>query len=646
MTRAQARHATGSRQGPDTPQIGLGWREFTQSLGRNRVTIVAVLLVAVQVWWKSNALAHSYFQQDDFQFTARALEHRLGYGYLFRLEAGQLTPGSFAAMWVLARVSLYDWGLWGGTMLALQTLAGLAMLRALRTLCGNRPAILVPLAVFLFTPLTLSNMTWFAAGIIAIPLQIAIPMAVDAHVRYVRGRRVRHAVLAGFWTLFGMAFYEKAAVIALLLFALTSAFLMAGGWRRAMAHSLRQYWQIWAGYATLILADVAVYLYQLGASPVGPRAAASAETLSFGANLITKTFVPGALGGPWVWGDVGGARGLSATPAGLLWAAWVAAALIVGVSLWFRRHAWRSWAILLGWLVVADVVPIAVGRLSFFGLALAQESHYVADAAAVLAICLALAFLPVDGERDAYRARLPWRWPARLAATAALVIFAAGSAWSMSTFVDDERPQVDRSYIATASAALAAAPQGSVIINQNVPAEVLDPFLAGSNGYSHQSHVLGPLAAKLRTQQIRWTYAPDGKIDNLMIFDSLGRLHPVVVAGATSPPRHGCYLPTTRGVVIPLTGIGPAGGQGWTMRIGYFGNPDIQLAISFGGYVHLVTLPASGLSQAYLQVQGGGSSVLIRKITPGGGVCIGDVAIGRLQPSPTATSIPAWPVPG
>src|SRR5260370_34739906 len=102
-------------------------------------------------------------------FTARAIESPLSGGYLFRIEAGHLDPAGFGLMWLLARISAYDWGLWGGTMLVLQTLAGLAMWRALRTIFGNRPAILAPLGVYLFTPLTLSTMSWFSAGIIPYP---------------------------------------------------------------------------------------------------------------------------------------------------------------------------------------------------------------------------------------------------------------------------------------------------------------------------------------------------------------------------------------------------------------------------------------------------------------------------------------------
>jgi len=63
---------------------------------------------------------------------------------------------------------------------------------------------------------------------------------------------------------------------------------------------------------------------------------------------------------------------------------------VIIASLWYRRRAWPAWIILLGWLVVVDIVPVVLGRLAVFGIPLATQTAYVADAAPVLAICLAI----------------------------------------------------------------------------------------------------------------------------------------------------------------------------------------------------------------------------------------------------------------
>ncbi len=638
----ESRSPAGSQAGQGDRQPGLGWEGFRETIYRNRVTLGAILIIAIQVLWKANVLAHSYFQQDDFEFTARGLDHHLSLGYLFRIGAGQLTPGSWLVVWILVRVSTYDWGLFGGTMLVLQTLAGLAMLRALRTLVGDRPIILFPLAVCLFTPLTIANMAWFAAGISAIPLQIAIPMAVDAHVRYVRGGRARHAIAAGFWTLFGMAFYLKGGAVPLLLFALTSAFLVEGGWRKTMLKTIRRYWPAWAIYTALLAIQVAVYISRLHTSSVTPRVPHAPSDLSyFGLDLVTKTFVPGAFGGPWGWATFGAApEPFADAPTGLMVAAWAAAVVVIGASLWFRRHAWRAWAILFGWLIVADVIPVAAGRIGLTGRLLGLQTRYVADAVPVLAICLALAFLPLLGERDAHRAVLPDNRLLPAVTGAALGVFLLGSIWSVNGFLEGLRANVARSYIATANAALKAMPQRTVILNQVVPATILNPVLAGSGGYSYESRIFDPLLRKLH-KKIIWTSRPEGKIPKIMIFDTLGRLEQAVVVGPTSLRPQECHSPTVRGVKLPLSRTVPP--RKSTMQIGYYANRDVIVDVFFAGHTSVVTLPRSNLTNVYLQVQGSGSSVRIKKLTPGRGACIGSVTIGVFQPGPFVVPIPAAP---
>src|SRR5205807_1194400 len=81
-----------------------------------------------------------------------------------------------------------------GWLVAMRALAGLALLRALRTLFGNRMALLLPLAVFLFTPIALTDLSWWAVGCQAVPVQLALAMAVDQHVRYIRTGRIRNVV--------------------------------------------------------------------------------------------------------------------------------------------------------------------------------------------------------------------------------------------------------------------------------------------------------------------------------------------------------------------------------------------------------------------------------------------------------------------
>jgi hypothetical protein len=140
------------------------------------------------------------------------------------LSAGHMAPLGFAISWVLAHIALYNWPLTCIVILALVAAACFALLRVLRTLFGARPAILIPLAVYLFCPLALAAVDWWSVAVQTLPLELSIFLAVDAHVRYVRTGRMRMAVAAAGWLLLGLATVQKGAVTPLLLFALTSGF--------------------------------------------------------------------------------------------------------------------------------------------------------------------------------------------------------------------------------------------------------------------------------------------------------------------------------------------------------------------------------------------------------------------------------------
>src|ERR1700735_4367154 len=189
---------------PAPPSTG----EAAEWISRNAITVAAVALIVVQLWWKAGLLSHFYFRQDDFQILDHALASRFSGTYLITIDGGHLMPGGLALAWVLARVSLYDWTLASLVILAMLAAASLALLRLLRTLFGSRPAILIPLTIYLFTPLTVPGLSFWATTLNWLPLQLAILMAADAHIRYVRTGRFRHAAVAAAWLALGMLFGE------------------------------------------------------------------------------------------------------------------------------------------------------------------------------------------------------------------------------------------------------------------------------------------------------------------------------------------------------------------------------------------------------------------------------------------------------
>lgn len=583
---------------------------------------------------KAVALSHSYFQQDDFAVMAKATAGPFGFGYLFQSYAGHLMPGMFAIAWVLARVSAYNWGLASGTVLVIAALAGLGMLKALRTLCGERPLILLPLAVYLFTPLTVPALTWWTAGLGEVPLELAIIMAVDQHARYVRDGRLRNAIFAASWVVFGLAFNERANALPVLLLALTSAFFIGGGWLRAIVRTLRRHWPAWSMYLAAMAADIAIYVLQLNAAHEPLRAPTSVGTGATVAwDLLKNTMVPGALGGPWKWTPITpGSYAVAAPPALLVAVAWIAAAAIVTGSIVYRRHAWRAWAILLGWLAVADIIPVEAGRVAFFGTILGFETRYVADAVPVLAICLALAVLPVAGERHAYRSGIPANFPAAAVSGFVAGAFLIGSLWSVISF-EDVTNSAARSYISNAQAGIAAAKPATTVLDSSAPNSIIDAELFGKYGRVQQ--VLSPLTSRVPPgSRIRWIPRPVGTIPDLQTFDNQGNLVPIAVVWPylVASPRPGaprCTAVTSRGVTIPLIPNptwAPYPNLVWTLAIGYVSGPGVRLAVTYAGQHAQVTL-AHGLGNTYVTVRGSATRLVLRNLGPGG-VCVGTVQVG------------------
>src|SRR5882724_8217230 len=117
------------------------------------VTAVAVALIGVQLLLKGTLLAGGYFRQDDYHYLDRAAASGFGWSYLMLVDSGHLLPLGQLIAWLQARLALYDWPVTAGVILLLLAAASFAMLRMLLTIFGKRPGILIPLGIFLFSPL-------------------------------------------------------------------------------------------------------------------------------------------------------------------------------------------------------------------------------------------------------------------------------------------------------------------------------------------------------------------------------------------------------------------------------------------------------------------------------------------------------------
>ncbi len=601
---------------------------------KNSVIVAGVALIVVQLGWKAYLLSHFYFRQDDFQLLDHALSSGFTIRYLFTIGPEQLAPAGRVFTWILVRISVYDWTLASACTIILLAAASVAMLRLLLLIFGRRAAILIPLIVFLFTPLTLPGLSFWTTTLLWLPLQLTMILAVSAHIRYLRSGSAAHAIAAAAWLVTGMLFDELGVLVPVLLFALTSAFFAPGRWRQAVGLTLRRYWRAWVLYGCVAAAYAVVYLVRLPTSvqqPTSPPGFSS--VLALASTMLRVSFVPAALGGPWHWSAHGGSYGYAAQTPVLTQISWVVAVLVIAASVRYRRHAWRAWVILAGWILLADLLPVVFSRLTELpATQLGTDLHYVADSAPVLAICVGLAFLPVIGEEQPYRAARPKSFPRGVAPLTLVGLFVLGSFWSGGSYISQTSSTVTRSYIAIARLALARARPGTVIITGTTPATVMFARFLGTAAQTSQ--VLAPLAPT--GSGIRFTTAPKGVIRNLMVFTGRGTLRPAVDVGATSVSpagQAGCWPLLSQPTRIPLRASLFA--YGWIVRVRYSG-PATVMQLRFGTAVREARLLA-GAHDLYVPVIGKGSAVVVRRLNPGAPVCISSVTVGLVSlTKPTA----------
>jgi hypothetical protein len=638
----------------------------------NWVRVTAVLLTGAQVWWMSSLLSHAYFKLDDFYLVERAASNGLGWNYLMWINAGHLNiVGNFLA-WVMTRISPYDWTLASAVTLVLLAVAGLTLYRMLRTLFGEHPGILLLFAIYLLSPLAFAGLSWWTVVLEVLPLEIATFCAVTAHVHYLRTRRWRHLAVATLWLVIGMAASDKGVVVPLLLLAVSSAVVTKDSWRRALLVTLREYWRAWALYGAAMVAYVTVYLVQLSTSSKAPGLpGSSGGVFEFAWTLLRDTFVPGMLGGPWRWFAVG-EYGVANPPPGLAWAAVVVAALIIGVSVIGRMRTWRLWVILAGWIIVADILPVLLGRGEILpGQFLGQETRYVMEVPGIATLIIGLAFLPLASVKPA-AARMaaastaeastaaagtdgaaaataivaktqPTLSPGRAATAAIVAIMTAvliGSLWSFHAYVTNTTSAPARSFFATARLALAEAPSGTLILNAPIPSDVLGGLFLGPAGQT--ARVMAPLTGQAGP---RFAVQPAGTLDRLMEFDGWGRLVSASILGTASRPlrsRQSCWPQTAGGeVIVRLQGLPD---QPTELRIGYAAGSAGQVQVTYAGQTQSLDLQ-HGLHQAFLPVNGIDDTVVVTGMDPSQ-LCIGDVQVGVLLPSATGPAIPALAVNG
>lgn len=605
-----------------------GWPDLLTRNPGTVVTVGAAVLIAAQLVLRGWIAAQGWFHLDDLVFVSRAERVPFGWDYLLHDHAGHVMPGGYVLVSLLTALVPLHWPAVVALNLLWQLLIGLAMFRLLVTLFGRRPAVLLPMAVFTTTSLTLPASVWWAAALNQLPLQLAMLLALTWHVRWLRGRRGADLVRTVAAVLGGLLFSEKTLLVLPLLLVVTVAWFGTGGPRERLAGVWRRYRAAWISLGVVGVLYAGWYVLTVPSPMRGDPAGGGLATL-LGIGPL-RAVLPGLLGGPWTWEQRPPTLSTAAPPT---WAAVLACVVGLGVvvaTVLAHRGAVRAWLLVAGWLVV-DYALVAGSRGQVLDVAVfAREYRYVTDAAPVVVLALGLACLPV---RDAPEVLRPRRGgpAARLrgvvtgrsapaAAAATCLVLLAGSVVSGIGYAQGWRVNPARDWVATARADLAANP-GVVLVDTQVPDAVMWRLLGPY--YTLDSAVLAAAP-----EQPRFLAEGESSPD-LRMLDDTGALVRAWVPPTTSAPpgpAPGCGYRLGAGpVLVPLRT--PVDDGRWMIRIAYLSAAENTAVLRAGGRTVQVQLPA-GLADVFVPVSGQIGSVGLELRDPTRSVCVGQVEVG------------------
>lgn len=582
-------------------------------------------LIAVQLGIRAVLAFGGYFYWDDLILIGKAGTHNLlSPAYLLDDHDGHVMPAAFLVAGAITRLAPLDWTWPAISLVMLQLLASLALLRALHVILGWRPVILIPLTFALFTPLGVPGFAWWAAALNSLPMLAALSWVCADAILLVRTGNQRYA-LTGLLVYFGgLLFFEKAAVIPFVAFAV-AALVQHVRHDRPFGAALLAVWRtglrLWIGAMALTVAWVALYL-----AVVNQRRWSSDLLMTWDLLLrsITHGIVPGLAGGPWHWDRWAPASPWATPPALVMALGWLVLAAVLAVSLVRKARIVPVWLTAIGYAVACQV-PIYLMRSSKqTALELAQTLRYLPDLVIVLALLAAVALSAPNRPEGPRRLDAS---PKRAAVTAGLAaLFVASSLFSTATFLTSWRDNPAQPYLQNAEAGLASAHASSdaPLLDQEVDPLVLQRVAAPENLASHMFALLRdrPEFASATTQ--------------LRMLDSSGRLVKARVTWvrtiAPGPmPQCGYFAQPDKPARLILSG--PLLPADWTVELNYLANSDgsMTLAMPEGPDVKVPVHP--GLNRVFARLPGAGDAITVRANTTALALCIASGPVGFLAPA-------------
>jgi hypothetical protein len=578
------------------------------------------LLIVAQLGIRGVLAFQGYFYWDDLILIARAGTHNLlAPAYLFDDHDGHVMPAAFLVAGGIAKLAPFSWIGPAISLVVMQLVASLAILRALHVILGWRPVLLIPLTFALFSPLTLPAFAWWSAALNALPMIAAMAWVCADAILLTRTGNQRYALSGTLVFLLGLTFFEKAAVIPFVAFAIAALLAYVLGDRSALKTTWCGGMRLWIASGALTAAWIGIYLLVVDQRRWTLDIPMTGDLL---VRSMTHGIVPGLIGGPWQWERWAPSSPWALPQWPVMVVGWLVLAAVIAISVARKEHARLLWLAAAAY-VVACQLPIYLMRSSrFTAIELAQTLRYLPDLAVVLTLLAAIGFCAPN---RATSARLDASRPRAVAVVACAAVFVVSCVYSTVTFRVRWLDNPTRSYVDNVLTSLAAANASTTapLLDQEVDPLILQRFAWPDNLFSHVFALVGdrPEFATSTT--------------NLRTFDRKGHLVDAQVTWvrhtlAGPKPQCGYLVQPDSPVRMPLDG--PMLPTEWTAEINYLANNDgtMTFALSDGDATRVQVHP--GLNRVFVRLSGAGNAVVAIANTSALSVCLASGPVGYVAP--------------
>ena len=580
----------------------------------------AAALIVLQLIVRATLAFSGYFYWDDLILIGRAgTQPLLSASYLFTDHDGHVMPAAFLLGGAITRLAPLVWAWPAVSLIVLDLIASLALLRTLHVILGWRPVLLIPLCFALFTPLGVPAFAWWAAALNYLPMMAALAWVCGDAILLVRTGRRRYAVTGTLAYLVGLVFFEKSAVIPFAAFIVVVLLHHVEGEGAALRTVWRRGLALWTATLVLTAAWVVLYLVVVDQQRWSWDPSMTWDLLR---RSVTHGIVPGLIGGPWVWQRWAPASPWAVPPVAAMVLGWLILAAAVTVSMFRKRRLGVVWLAAVGY-VIACQVPIYLMRSSAFtALELAQTLRYLPDLVVMLAILAAVGFCASNRPAAQWLNTSPLRTAAVLGLSA---VFVASSLLSTRAFLTSWQDNPTKSYLQNAIRGLAdaRAASGAPLLDQEVDPLILTRVVGPENLTSHMFALIAD-----RPEFAAYT-------DRVRMFTPAGHLVDANVTWVRRivpgpQPRCGYFVSTDAAVRMPLDG--PLLPADWTAEINYLANTDgsLQFSLPAGPETRVVVRP--GLNRVYVRLPGAGDTITVRANTAALTVCLASGPVGFLAP--------------